>query len=52
MLAALEAIGPGLQSLANTALREAFVEKVANDLSSALDPFEIPAMLRRKPADK
>jgi hypothetical protein len=52
VLAALEATGPGWQALANTALRKAFVEKVANGPSSELDLFEIPAMLRRKPADK
>lgn len=52
VLAALEATGPNWQALANTALRKAFVEKVATDPSSGLDLFEIPAMLRRKPADK
>lgn len=52
VLAALEATGPGWQALANTALRKAFVEKVANASSSGLDLFESPAMLRRKPADK
>ncbi|MGQ2993683.1 BrnA antitoxin family protein [Variovorax sp. UC122_21] len=52
VLAALEATGPGWQALANTALRKAFIERVANDPGSGLDLFEIPAWVRPKPADK
>lgn len=52
VLAALTAIGPDWQARANTALRKAFVEKVATAPSSGVDLFEIPAWVRPKTADK